>query len=449
MANKVTISLEKDRVKVLYATRRGRRYLVKDILTFSYPELDRFLREEKSSKFFVCASFNEFFQDTLYLPPARKSHLKKLIESEISRSAGFNDRFVFTYFNLGKRTIEGKIKQEVFVFAVPLQEVESYLTIFNRYNKKIKCFLPDFLTLLNIIPVTEYPVLYIYPRNNERLMFVVQDGKLIFYRSFSAISEILDNIDIQNINMTVTYCKQRLNISPEFAVLIGDPDVSDSLNMDPLVPLASLTPPANIDLKGLKSLQRISEYILPLSLLQKWKKEDFLPKNYHYKWYLKYYLNTASTAFAVTGLVFALLSGLKIKQLSTIKKDVTSLRQSLLVADPIIRQVRSIKNEYNRYRTLEDILSKKRKGANPVSILIQIPEVVSKDIQIKSIMLQRTQDGQKVAFTIAGKVKGEGFFEVEANIKGLSAGLKNIEGLQILGIDYNLSNREFQISGNY
>ncbi len=448
MAKRINISIEGDQVKVLYATKRGRRYIVNDLLSFHYNELSSYLQEEKSKEFYLCVSFKEFFQANFYLPPARKSHLKRLIETEIRKNIGPDTEFIYTYFELGTKIVEGKEKTEVFTIAVLQKEADMYLELFKQHNKKVKCLFPDFLALLNILPETDHPVLYIYPKESERVMFIVQKGKLLFYRSFSAISEIIDDIDIQNINLTINYARQRISTAPEFAVLIGDPPFSETVSQQPVVPIASIRMPSNIDLRGIKATHKISEYVLPLSLLQKWKKEDFLPKQYRYEYYLKSYLKAASLFFAILSLTLIAMSGMTLNNIKNNHREISFLRTSLNNLDSTLRELQALDSQYQKYQIAKELLVKYRTSPSPFPLLLMLPEIDLKDIEIHYIKIDSPVDNT-LSFTLEGTVNVATYTEVEHRVQGFSNQLRNLKGLQIKGVNYNLKSHEFKIEGIY
>ncbi len=450
MTRKITISLEKDWARVVYAKRRGRGYVIEDILTVDYHEIDHFLASEKNRDFYVCASFSDYLQQTFYLPPTGKSKLKKLIELELSRVVNFPEGFVYTYFDLGKTIIDGQVKKEIFAVSVPLRQVNEYLSIFKRNNKVVKCLFPDFLSLLNIVPMTDYPVLYIYPKSNEQIMFLVERGRLKFYRSFSAITETIDDIDIQNINMTVNYCKQKLGAEARVAIFIGAPEFSQNLSVEPLVPIANMTMPEDIDLRGIPSAIRLSDIILPISLLKNYRTSDILPSEYKRKRYLSIYLKAASVVFALLSILFLTLTGSNAVRIKHSLSEIGELRTQLTDLHSIYNELNRVKAEYNNYRIPLQYLINHRKSSSPLTILLALPGAVKRKIKIKSIKITRSeQSSGEITFYIEGTVKTDSLAELQSSVEDLLSTIKTIDDIKIVKTNYTLGKKEFYIKGRY
>ncbi len=449
MTKRVTISLEQDRARVLYARKRGRGYVIEDILTLDYSELDRFLDSEKTKGFYVCASFSDYLQNTLYLPPTGRSKLRKLLELELSRTVNYPEGFVFTYFDLGKTVIEGHTKKEIFAVSVPQRQVKEYLSIFKRHNKRVKCLLPDFLSLLNIVPYTDYPVLYIYSKRTERIMFLVERGRLYFYRSFSAISETIDDIDFQNINMTVNYCKQKLGAEAAVAMFIGDPEFSQNLAVDPVIPVANMAMPEDFELRGSSLALSRSDIILPLSLLRKKKAPDLLPSEYRLEGYLQTYLKAASIVFALSAL---LLAGLTVNNVINIRdnqRQIKMIRSQLTGLPELISELNTVRAEYNTYRVPLKYLIAYRESPSPLNLLIALPKALSERIKIKSIKINSSVHDKKISFIIEGLVKTSSMAEFQSMVNEFVSGIRSVKGIKDIRTSYNLERRDFIVKGWY
>ncbi len=450
MARKITISLEKERARVLYASKRGRGYVVEDILTVDYHELDSYLASEKTKDFYICANFSDYLQQTFYLPPTGRSKLKKLIEIELSRSVNYPEGFVYTFFDLGKTTIDGQVKKEIFAISVPLKQVNEYLSIFRRNNKRVKCLFPDFLSLLNIVPETDYPVLYIYPKDNEQIMFLVEKGRLIFYRSYSAITETIDDIDIQNINMTVNYCKQKIGAEARVAMFIGDPEFSQHLTVEPIVPIANLTMPDDIDLRGIPSALRLSDIILPISLLKSYRTSDILPAEYKRQGYLSIYLKAASVVFALMSVLLIGLTGGNIVKIKHELREVKELRRQMTDIQDLYNELNRIKAEYRNYEVPLQYLLIHRKYSTPLTILLALPGAVNRQIEIRSIKINTTEHSSgKITFEIKGSVKSDSMAELQSSVERFITKITASHHIKIVKTDYNLGEKEFYIQGNY
>ncbi|RMG73134.1 MAG: hypothetical protein D6710_03885 [Nitrospirae bacterium] len=450
MARRITISLEENRARVVYASRRGRGYTVDDILTLDYQELERFLEKEKTKTFYVCASFSDYFQQTLYLPPTGKKKLKRLIELEIARNVNYPEGFVYTYFDLGKVEQEGRTKREIFAVSVPLREVNRYISIFRAHNKRVKCLFPDFLSLLNLIPVTDYPALYIFSKKNERIMFLVQGGRLFFYRSFSSISDSIDDIDLQNINMTINYCRQKFGMETRVALFIGDPSFSDNLTVEPIVPIANLMLPEKIQIKTAPAEIGLSEIILPLSLLYKWKSEDLLPGQYRAEEYLRGYLKVATVAFVLTGLLLMSLTGLKLINIKNELGEIKKTRAGLTELTSLFDELNRVRADYGRYDKAINLLIQHRNSPPPANFLYSLPACLTEGIEITSIRMGTSrQDTEGLSFFIDGRVRTESLTSLQSAVDGFVSKLKAQQGITVDRADYDLRSREFHIKGIY
>ncbi|MBI4690729.1 MAG: hypothetical protein HY754_10770 [Nitrospirae bacterium] len=147
MARQVAVSFENGVIKIVYALSVHGNLLVEKTFTLRDEEFDDFLKTENTKQFTVVYHFKSFYEDILLIPPVKERYLKNIVASEIKKRFPELKKPSFFYTILGERFHEGRMSNEIFVFAVNNEDLTSVINRFDKYNKKIKHLYPGAFTM--------------------------------------------------------------------------------------------------------------------------------------------------------------------------------------------------------------------------------------------------------------------------------------------------------------
>lgn len=151
--------------------------------------------------------------------------MQKIMEAEIRKRFPDLKEFAFFSIPIGELMQDNKKMLESFIYAVGVEELSRITTPFAENNKTITTLVPDFLPISYLLPAApeqqDETVLMIASVADERIMLLFRQHALVFVRRVTALSPQYSSIDIQNINMTVNYCRQAMRLNPARAVFVG------------------------------------------------------------------------------------------------------------------------------------------------------------------------------------------------------------------------------------
>ncbi|MBI4843510.1 MAG: hypothetical protein HY809_04205 [Nitrospirae bacterium] len=326
MGKNVIVSFEGDIVKVAYISKKGKKFVVNDALTFSNKEFDSFLQKEKAKEFIVVNNFRESFQDIFLIPPVKSKYAKNLIEAEIKQKSPFED-FTYTYRVVGEKLEGNRKMNEISVFVVKTADVANITERFITHRKLVKGIYPHIYAVASAAPFEDDSVLCVTESSHSRILFLLKNGKIEFVRAVQAGAAGISDADLQSINVTANYCKQVLKASPSQIVLLGGLCQNFSATTALDIPMVCPLKPANIKAQNDVYL----DFIYPISALKVPKEADVTKKDYkgfYLSWKLFRFSAAALIALAVAGLLFSgysLMSVFSEKgRLNSIKKEIAA-----------------------------------------------------------------------------------------------------------------------------
>jgi len=457
---KVAISIEEGSTKVVYATQKRGTTWVEEMFTISSEEIEEFLRTERTKSFYINIHFPELLQETFLLPLSSDRHLKTLIQRELKAQYSDVDDWLFCYFIIGEKIEDNKRLLETLVFAIPKNSIDRYIQLFLSYGKMVDSLVPNYLPLLNLIPWMQTPALYMYRKASERAILLCCKGEIYLLRRLTGDPCCIDNTDIQNLNMTVNYARQRLGMVPETIYLIGQQDVSQELTIMPVVPLSTLVNPA-IKLSPSVQAAEFNEYILPIAMTlrnrgsflskgtqgktENWQKR-FIPPDYRFYRGAKNYLSGAIFAMSIIGIFLIGILPFQYNELNNIKKSVNTLRSEVSDIKTIDRRYTAEFQRWKIYENKIQMLQLLNRELSPEEFLIQLSKAVSKDTVIDSVRINRSKES--IEFNIKGRVAGADLLQRQRNYRRFIESLKGVNGILIVNESLRLEEGLFTVKGS-
>ena len=443
MGKSVAVSFEGDRVKILHASLRGKTLSVKKTDIVSDDEFDHYLQRERSAEFIVTCNFRESYHDVLILPSLKSKYLRKIVESEIRKSASRKD-FSFIYTPLGERVIENKKMLEVFYFAVSDEEIRNVVERFHRKGKIVRALYPSVCSAVSLIDAGEsvHSNMGVLGIEKERIVFLSKNGSVHFIRNYDAIDEKLADFDIQNINMTINYCFQNLRMNPSRVVLMGDLSGSSDITMLPTAPLSSLCKTDHIKC----SVEQFNDFILPVASLYATRTSNILSKDLRNMYALRTYMSHASKVFIIMAI---LCSGV----IMHIAGDIGETKDSIELAR---KNIRDINNITSVYRSREDTLRQYRQAVAFINretpdmqkLLIALAELDVQGLQFTSIDAN-IREGNSFFVRVQGISFVDTYSSLQSLVEYLIDRLGKTEGVRIKDNEIDMANKTFKIELEY
>lgn len=398
MGKNVIVSFEGEVVKVVYASKKGKKHVIDDALTFTQEEFDDFLEKEKAKEFIVVNNFTDSFQDIFLIPPVKKKYTKNLIEAEIKQKSPFED-FNYTYRIIGEKLEGNRKMQEVSVFVVKTDDVTNITERFIEKGKLVKGIFPHIYSVASEVHFEEESVLCVSETGHNRVLFLIKNGKIEFVRAVQSSEEGINDSDIQSINVTVNYCKQVLKTDPSQILLVGNLCRHFNTTMEMDIPIACPIMPQKIKAQNDVYL----DFIYPISALNASKDIDITVKdykNFYMTWKIFRYSAAALVVLAIAGALFAGFSVVKTlgakSKFKTVKSEIQNFDENILI------EYNKRKAQFERYKGFAEAV--KKTATMPVikNFLASFSDAKTDNVTIESIVMK--VDGGTLKTTIKGTV---------------------------------------------
>jgi len=447
----VVVSFEGDKVNVVYATKVKNSFVVDDALTVAESAFDDFLQQEKTRHFIVVSSFTQCFSDTLTLPPAPDNLLRSVIENEVRKITKMQ-MFVFIYTVLGEKVVEQKKVKEVFVFAVGEEHIRALVKRFIMKGKIIDALYPDIFALAGFVGAGRDTVLGVLETGTNKHFFLAQEGQIQFVRVVQAFDVGMRDHDMQNVTMTVNFCRQTLRLNPQRIVLVGRLCRNFFVRTNIGIPIVSFTHP--VFSQKIRGKYEAVDYMLPIAALFVEKKIgiDLLPQQDKTLFRIDKTLRYGAQFFALLTLIILIQAGFSIKWIFDFRKDIVALRRNLPEVNITLERYQSEQAAFNTYRPLLESY-RRNAGLPDVYFLLQqladIPHGTAIITSITAAMQEGSADYGSLDLVLKGNMASEDLVHMQRDYLHMLAGIKSLKNFTLLDESLDLKTREWNIHGQY
>lgn len=443
MGKTVAVSFEENDIKVVRASVSGRHISIESTETLDYGEFDAYLQREKAKEFIVTYDFKEAYHDVLTVPVLKPKYQKKIIESEIRKATNLTN-ISFIYTPLREEVVAKRKMIEIFYFAVNNEVVQDVVGKFYDHNKVVKAVYPTVFSAASLIRDMnpDDASMGIFTTGQEKIVFYTRKDSVQLIRNYESLDADLSNFDIQNINMTISYCVQNLRSAPLSVILLGSLSRSTSFTDLPSVPLSAVHKTQDIDCNE----EIFHSFFLPISSLSAPKLSNVLSSDFRKINIMKAYMSLASFVFAaVTMLCLGILAyGLT---------DTMETRRSIREAAPDRSSITQLYAEFREQEGVADSIIPVVNFLNRATPEIQplfaeLAGITVHDLAIISIDAG-FKDGTTFAVSILGAGHGDKYAVFQSSFSDLLNDLQRIRGVQIRGKSMNLIQKTFRIDFDY
>ncbi len=422
----------------------GRRTRVTNTLVFPIDQLDGFLTQEPVRDFIVSVDFRNIYQDVVYLPPVSRRLAKKLLRAELKKkNPALEGHLSAVFFRTGQKNVNGSNLDEFFVFFVDDAEIDGVVGRFLARGKRLKALYPNMLAVLKILPIRQKPYICHYETGDKKHLFLISNGKVLFTRSAPSIGAGVLDYDLQNINMTVNYCRQTLRIEPEQVLFVGEADNTTAAAAKPAIPLVFLTKPEQIAVES----QAFSDFLIPISALGAGGTQSLFTDDYRAFYAASTIVQKFSGYFAILAVLLAaaLFMNIGISQTLHDRVGKGQLQESQL-------QQTLAENSRAKQALLEEkprleYLNRQYAAPSAAQLLYRLASVPVQEMEVQKLEIS-AQGGDALKLHMTGQMRQESLLSAQQSLAAVMASLTAINGVAATG-RLSLKDRTFEIDGIY
>jgi hypothetical protein len=262
---------------------------------------------------------------------------------------------------------------------------------------------------------------------------------------------------MQNITMTVNYCRQNLKLNPQRIVLIGHLCRDFYVKTGIGIPMVSFTHPAFS--RQIRGRYAGVDYMLPIAALFVDKKItiDLLPAREKTLFRIDRALRYGAGLFCLLLALLLFQAGVSIKGIFDLRGDINTMRRNLPDITLAIEQY-TVKNEaFNPYRPFLDAYRRYAALPDACMLLRKLADIPAASVKITSIVAATGSGSTPGAapgdpaleLNVQGMVQTEGFSEMQRQYQDFLAAVKNIPRLAVSDQALDIKTKQLQIKGTY
>ncbi len=443
MGKTVAVSFEGGIVKVVHASLKGKRVTIERSETIPESEFDDYLRREKATEFIVTGEFKESYHDVITTPVVKTQFLKKIIESEIRRVI-IQKEFSFIYASIGEKVIENKRVLEVFYYAVPKDLIRNTIERFYNNGKTVRAIYPSVFSAASLFDshIAGEAHMGVFNSGKSRIVFFTKRGVVYFLRNYESYETELSDFDIQNINMTISYCFQNIRINPSSVFLMGDFSESSRNNAVSTAPLACLSMPEYIHCRR----EIFNEFIIPVASLFARKSSNIMSQEFKEIYLLKNYMMYASRVFIILVLLCIGAISFELKNAAEKKDRIKLTKKTGSDTEKVLTEISARKEKIGQYVPLVEFLNKP--GPNYQKLLISLGETDFGKLTLNRINASAKGDNT-LSISLNGVVHADTYSGMQDSLDHMVNELRKMKHIEITNKSVELKDKTFILEINY
>ena len=446
MDRQVSISFEDDLVKIVFASSSKGKIVVQKTLLFKDEEFDSFLKTARLPNLTLICHFKKIYTNVIAVPPARPAYLKKIVQIEIQKRSPELGSFSFFYTVFKRKTGEEKGLRDVFYLAVDNRELYDIIERFNKYGKSVRYVYPDVLALSKFVEAStelgQKTLLCVDASETEKTLFIVQNGQLRFIRITKSSGKDINDVDVDNINMTISYCRQVLKLNPEQIALINAIQKEETAPLKTIIPIMAMSYPENIAAPE----ETLKQFITPLSAIifkQNLTNDNLLPPKYrmlNIQKSMTTYSIVLMLCLSFIGLSYLLIN---LTQVPSLKKMILAKRTTLTEIASIVSSHEKDSEKLQHLAPLIAVINETHSTPDIQKTLAALTFLPMKNVNIKSIQINNKKDSLQVQ--ISGSITAENFGKMHETFLGIVKSFDRIPGMAVTSQNIDIKDSSFQI----
>lgn len=446
MSKTIIVSIEDQHIHVLHATGSAREPVLAKALTLRTEELDLYLQQEKSHNFVIVAGVTDFSTGTFTIPVVKGKFTQSIIEAEIRKQFKLQE-FEYIHTVLGEKTIDRKRVQEVFVFAVDRAQIDSIIDRFMAHGKTVTALYPDLFVVARFLKDTAAPVLGVLETGSSKKLFLVKDGSVRFVRLVPSFEQGLREIDLQNIIMTVNYCRQTLKTGIQRSYVLGSLCLDYDASLHVPFELTSFTHPifasrindkplgpsflAAVACLGVKSSS-------PLNLVPKKTKKIFL---------IERALRHMTSLFLLLLVYLCLHSAITAQDIRHLRKQIDTTRGNLSNVSALVDSYQEKSTRFAAYRPFLDALKTRAALPDTFRLLQHLGSLSLQQIKVAEISVDAGADGYTVGLT--GAIEADGYARLQTLYRAFLESISGNRQFLLIDQELDIERKQFHVTFQY
>ena len=445
MNRHIAVSLENENVKVVYAEIRHGNVSIEKTLTFSNTEFDHFLETTKDDEFIVVNDFQNIHQDVISVPPAQEKYLRALIELEIKKRVPELNDFSFFYEELRDVQKEGKRSKDIFFFAIASEDLDAVLNRFSKHDKIVTFLYPNVLPLARFVQIEGgeegQPTLNVVDLGTSKTMFLMTDKKLNFVRVTQSEQRGISGLDIENINMTIAYCRQVLRLNPS-RVIFSDSQDTANTEVAPIVPVAPIQYPSTV----MAFKDTVTEYVIPIAALvhaRELRANSLLPlvhQGVNIQRKIMIYAIVVFLFLSVLGMGYI---GVKVANTILTQGEIKRTRLDIAGKQSVIDEYEKVSNELQKLMTLMNFMNTANTSLDMQKVLLSLQVFSNKNVNVKTINVKNEKDS--LLLQVEGSILFRSYKELQSNYENTIEAINKTNELDIVEQSLDLKTGSFRV----
>ena len=417
MKKLTAISFEGDLVKVVFILRKKGDIVIQNTCLIQEKDFDSFLDEQHSlPELHVVYPFRRFYSDVIAVPPVKEKYLQTVVSAEIKKRLPHLRDFSLFYTLLSDKPAEEKGLRDVFFYAVESDEVNEVIDRFSRKGKTVRAIYPDILPLSHLIHArentNEKTILGLLTSQSEQTLFLVKNARLRFVRVTASASKEISDEDIDNINMTVSYCRQQLRLEPEKILLLNEASDQQAPPSRTVVPIEC---PHYFSEPGMPS-----DFIVPLAATMhadELQGNNLLPQKYKTLFAQRLVLTYALFAMLIISLIGLGYSAFNFAEMLWYRGKIDLIRKNIAGVDASINRYDRVSTDVQRTLPFINLINEARSVPDVRKALASLSILPMEGIDIQGIQINNKEGVSQIQLT--GEVRCNSYGEKHSTFQKL------------------------------
>lgn len=446
MKKQVAVSFEDIHVRVVFASQDKGKTAIQRTVLLEEEEFDAFLEANKLPNLSVVYPFRNFYSDVVSVPPVKKSYLKTIVESEIRKRFPDLNQFSFCYSVLADKSSEEKRLREVFFFAVDNTEIDRVIQRFERHGKTVKFIYPDTVAVSHFLQsrddIADKNVLGFYASEMDKVLLLIKNGQLRFIRVTPSTGKKIQDTDIDNINMTTSYCRQSLRLDPEQLVVLNVSTATEVPSGRTVIPVIRIDHPAGLAVPE----ETYRDDMAPLAAIlfrDRLKNDSLLPQKYRVLYIQRFAVAYAILFFLLFSLIGLSYLTINLTEVLSQKEKINRLRKDLSGTETTISAYDKNSSGLQMIIPLIQFINDVRSGPDMQKTLTSLDFLPMEGINIQSVQMNNKKD--VLQLQLSGKIESKNYRDMHNTLQKLLNSINKGAGMVILSRNMGLKNSQFQI----
>lgn len=446
MSKTIVVSIEDQLVQVLHATGSAGAPVLTKTLTLRAEELDLYLQQEKSRNFVVVAGVTDFNSGTFTVPIAKEKFTQSIIEAEIRKQFKLQ-AFEYIHTVLGEKTVARKRVQEVFVFAVDRAHIDAILDRFMAHGKTVTALYPDLFVVARFLKNTTEPVLGVMETGSSKKLFLVKDGTVRFVRLVPSFEQGIREIDLQNIIMTVNYCRQTLKTGIQRSYVLGSLCLDYEASLHVPFPLTSFTHPifsARIPDKPLGP-----SFLAPVACLgiKSSSSLNLVPQKTKKIFLFERALRYTTSIFLLLLVYLCMHSIITTRDIRHLRNQISTTRGNLSNVSTLVDRYQEKSTRFALYRPFLDALRTRAAQPDTFRLLQHLGSLSLQQIKVGEISVDAGTDGYTVG--LKGTIDADGYARLQALYRAFVESITGNQQFALIDQELDIERKQFHVTFQY